>query len=273
MDTRTIMWPASNQLCALHYFFLEIIVFWFWLIVTVSSKISVSDKINSLPPMRFFLYHYRKQDMKFITISVLLLGATNVAARLNEASPNRRLVTIGALNDIGDECQDKRECKTERCFQFFGVVPYAPKQCTCNEETNAGCNEDRNCLLLDHILPDIAPRCYVPVGGNCEDDFDCDTFHCFEGTCQCNPHLQDGRIGCEGDDRCLGNEEDGYRCEAPTPNSNACVRTINDELENYLLAHGFESCETHADCPVSGCCRRYYCMCDTPGGLCDGFHW
>lgn len=56
------------------------------------------------------------------------------------------------------------------------------------------------------------------------------------------------------------------------PSSNGCVRTINDELANYLFANGWESCKSNADCPVTGCCRQWYCMCDLSStGLCDGY--
>lgn len=88
---------------------------------------------------------------------------------------------------LGADCWYDDECEFDKCrsSQAFG----APGTCTCNPTLNSGCASGETCFSAAEQpnatgIVDVGPRCLLPTGSTCSDNFECLAGACVSGSCQ-----------------------------------------------------------------------------------------
>jgi len=127
-----------------------------------------------------------------------------------------RCVALSDMLPLGSGCNYPLECSTLTCFyymdesidQLFGV-------CSCNTETNAGCDEETEACLPVPGSPTSPPVCTertslnLLIGSECQDNNECASNRCFQGffrsphgpgLCRCN---SDTNAGCGENESCF----------------------------------------------------------------------
>jgi hypothetical protein len=112
-------------------------------------------------------------------------------------------------------CYKNENCDSNYCNYGFFKGGYG--SCTCNPETNVGCEEGYECfgnLIEAQRIADAPPDCYLPVGSDCTPgEWDCITGNCDKLTakCACSTFSQ---YPCNQDEEiCVNDEEEGHICE------------------------------------------------------------
>jgi len=158
--------------------------------------------------------------------------------------------------DVGTECDE--ESYWYDCFSEQATECQACATGNCHEGTcqciaagwhNFGCDNTHYCVGNGGFSGPLkcAPR--KPVGSKCDENnfgFDCQSFNCLEGTCQCRPLREDS--GCPRNQTCLG--EDSSHPDWPGP--------FHCELRESIGS----ACTNFTDCE-SGNCFEGFCQCNT----------
>lgn len=187
-------------------------------------------------------------------------------------------VVIGD-GSLGAICLEAGDCDSNYCN--YGMWSMGSGTCTCNPQTNAGCEGDYKCFpdLNALGIADADPLCRLPYNAPCVPGEDnCITFNCDPQTnrCGCDTAVQ---YPCDrkNDEVCIYSEENGHVCQALTAVS------IPVPVDIPAVGDGSKgsTCYSNGDCDSDNCFHgmmwepggagRCQCNPSTNSGCDDGF--
>lgn len=161
---------------------------------------------------------------------------------------------------IGSDCALDSECETRACHIF---TPGFSGTCSCNTETNEGCDDESQCYSSDVIaeaqgVVKPLPNCFLPVDSICDHTRPetCLTGNCDEGVCTCNVYTH---YPCMmKDERCLLDLTGRYVCTPPGDGSigSRCFENSHCDTDNCEFGAGPFDDGTIWKCLNVKCCMR-----------------
>jgi len=120
--------------------------------------------------------------------------AGEICARKN----GQMFCKVPSNEPIGEACVNNKDCIYRACFYHGLDPPGTPGTCTCNLDTNAGCEGEFICyspsdLEEVQLLADASQGCFLPFGATCDPEQEPDDIHpCITGNCD----IETSKCGC-----------------------------------------------------------------------------